>query len=92
MIRNGLLTLAILAALAAPAPTMAQSIEDGFSALEAGNYEQAYEILHRHALDGDATAQFMVGELYLWGNGVEEDFDEHVRWIRLAAEQGHAQA
>ena len=41
---------------------------------------------------GDADAQFDLGNKYYTGEGVPEDKAEAVRWYRLAAEQGHAEA
>ena len=42
------------------------------------------------AEQGDAVAQFNLGELYALGEGVPQDPAEAVRWFRLAAEQGYA--
>ena len=39
---------------------------------------------------GDAKVQFMLGDMYNYGEGVPEDGAEAVRWYRLAAEQGDA--
>ena len=44
------------------------------------------------AEQGDASAQFLLGVMYLGGRGVLKDAAEAVRWFRLAAEQGHAGA
>ena len=46
----------------------------------------------RAADQGDATAQYNLGDAYRRGEGVPEDDAEAVRWYRLAAEQGHARA
>ena len=39
-----------------------------------------------------ALAQFKVGVTYDFGQGITRDYDEAVRWIRLAADQGRARA
>ena len=44
------------------------------------------------ATQGDAAAQFDLGDRYFNGEGVPQDNGEAVRWFRLAAEQGHARA
>ena len=44
------------------------------------------------AKQGDAGAQFMLGDCYYRGEGVEKDFAEAVKWYRKAAEQGNANA
>ena len=42
------------------------------------------------AEQGDAEAQFTLGGMYQFGQGVAEDDAEAVRWFRRAADQGHA--
>ena len=42
------------------------------------------------AEQGDAMAQFNLGNRYADGRGVPQDYKEAVRWLRLAAEQGLA--
>ena len=41
---------------------------------------------------GHAIAQYNLGWMYANGEGVPEDDAEAVRWYRLAADQGHADA
>ena len=41
---------------------------------------------------GDAAAQFNLGFMYETGAGVPQDDREAVRWWRLAADQGNAEA
>ena len=48
--------------------------------------------IHRLAEQGDADAQYNLGDMYARGDGVPEDDAEAVKWLRLAAEQGHADA
>ena len=49
--------------------------------------------LHRLAAEqGDAWAQFNLGNAYYNGKGVPQDYKEAVKWFRLAAEQGNAWA
>jgi len=46
------------------------------------------------ARQGNADAQFHLGVMYEFGEGVPQDYKEAARWYRLAADQGdaHAQA
>ena len=46
----------------------------------------------RAANQGDAQAQYDLGELFRNGIGVRHDISEAARWFRLAAAQGNAQA
>ena len=48
--------------------------------------------LRKKAEAGDAVAQNTFGEMYLYGEGVEEDYVEAVKWISRAAEQDLVEA
>ena len=50
------------------------------------------DTVRQAAEQGDATAQFNLGNMYANGEGVPQDDAEAVRWYRLAAEQGLASA
>ena len=39
---------------------------------------------------GNASAQNNIGDLYYWGNGVKQDYEEAMKWYRKAAAQGNA--
>ncbi len=66
--------------------------EDGDNAYDAGDYEAAYRIWKSNADAGDAEAQYSLGILYYYGEGVAEDAAEAVKWFRLAADQDHSAA
>ena len=44
------------------------------------------------AEQGYAKAQYNIGQMYLRGDGVLQDYAEAVKWYRLSAEQGYAKA
>jgi TPR repeat protein len=44
------------------------------------------------ASEGFPTAQCILGLKYLWGDGVEEDRKEAMKWLQRAADQGYEQA
>ncbi len=44
------------------------------------------------AKEGNTEAQFMLGQAYGHGNGVDHDAVKAEHWYRLAAENGHPQA
>jgi len=48
--------------------------------------------LRQIAEHGDAEAQYLLGVCYDRGGGVPQDYNEAVRWYRLAAEQGFVPA
>ena len=57
-----------------------------------GQDPDAITEIRRQAEQGDAIAQFNLGNMYFNGEGVPQDAPDAVRWYRLAAEQGHASA
>lgn len=70
----------------------AEPIDDALAAISKGDYVQAIKILRPLAAQGDAWAQYMVGEWYHQGKGVAQDYQEAAKWLRLAAAQGEAGA
>ena len=50
------------------------------------------EQLRAAAAKGDATAQCNLGLAYMNGTGVSKDRKEAEKWLRMAADQGHASA
>lgn len=53
---------------------------------------QTIDELKTRAANGDAMAQYNLGDRYYNGEGVTKDSAEAVRWWRKAAEQGVAEA
>ena len=74
------------------APLKAGELVAGLAAYQNGDYERAREEFKTLADDGDITAQFYMGELYLKGKGVSQDFEKAVEWFAKAAEYGHGHA
>lgn len=48
--------------------------------------------LIQKAENGDAGAQFNLGAMYKNGEGVEQNYQEALKWYKKAAEQGYADA
>ena len=44
------------------------------------------------ANDGNADAQFLLGNAYYTGNGVDQDYNQAIIWWHKAAAQGNASA
>ncbi len=65
---------------------------DGLTALQRGDYALAREEFLRLAQDGHAAAQYSLGFLYDYGEGVQQSHSEAAKWYRKAAEQGLARA
>ncbi len=74
--------LAALALVFASGPVAAQSFESGLSAYNRADFERAFD-------EWDALAQFGLGLLYSFGQGVEEDNVRAMDWFARAARHGH---
>lgn len=44
------------------------------------------------ARQGDAAAQYMIGKMYLEGQGVSKDEQQALTWLKKAAAQGNKEA
>src|SRR4249920_2149712 len=62
------------------------------SALRAGDFERAADLLEQRAQAGDAEAQYHLASLFRSGRGVAHDDALAFRWMKAAAEKGHAKA
>ncbi len=84
-------TLLMLAAVVAAVPAFAD-FQAGLDAYQKGDYVGAAKEWRPLAEQGDATAQFNLGLLYLDGHGVPQSPAEAANWFRRAAEQDYTQA
>lgn len=73
-------------------PQANAGLNEGFSALQKGDYATARHEWRPLAVRGNVDAQFCMGVMYNAGQGVAQDFKEAAKWYRLAAAQGHAEA
>lgn len=73
-------------------PTEAQTWDEAVDAYERGDYATAWRGFLIAAEQGDASAQFNLGLMYDYGQGVPRDYAEAVKWYRRAADQGNARA
>jgi TPR repeat protein len=82
--------LVVMACLAGPAA--AGPLEDAAAADDKGDYATALQLLRPLAEQGNAEAQFKLGNQYDDGSGVAQNDAEALKWYRLAADQGYASA
>lgn len=66
------------------APPPQVRLTDGYSALLGDPREQAES--------GDADAQFKLGNMYLFGQGMPQNEETAAAWYQKAAQQGHREA
>ena len=71
-------------------PVAAQDFQKGVTAAQAGDFATALQEWRPLAEAGDAVAQYYLGNMYDYGQGVRQDYAEAVKWYRLAADQGDA--
>lgn len=71
---------------------LADDFEDGLAAFNRGDGWTALRLWTPLAEKGDVAAEEAIGDLYMLGIGVPQDFAEGMKWIRKAAEQGSASA
>lgn len=73
-------------------PSNAADMAKGLAAAKKGDFTTALEEWLPLARDGDASAQYNVGQLYRLGRGVPRDYEKAVQWYAKAAEQRHSAA
>jgi TPR repeat protein len=66
--------------------------EDGLTAARKGNFEQALDEFLPLAESGHGEAQYVLGQMYYFGQGVPQNFATAVEWFTRSAEGGWAAA
>jgi TPR repeat protein len=72
------------------APVAAGPFQDALAAKDRHDYPTTLRLLRTLADQGDANAQWALGDMYYAGQGVSQDYAEAVKWFRRAADQGQA--
>jgi TPR repeat protein len=67
-------------------------LEDAQTALDRKDYRVALQLVIPLTKEGNAHAQYILGQIYLYGLGVSKDSGEGVRWILSAAEGNDREA
>ena len=81
-----------LFACATPSPRITSELQQGKRYFEDGYYKRAMKQLLPLASDGNAEAEYAVGYMYYYGNGVAEDPDVGYFWIKRSADQHYPPA
>lgn len=90
--RVKLLVSGLTIALVALGTAARADVKTGVDAWSRGDYAAAIKEWRPLAINGDADAQFNLGQAYKLGRGVPVDFKLAEGWYRKAADQGHFQA
>ena len=80
------------AALAAPAKSAEQTLDEAWTAYNIGQYNKVVQMVQPLASDGNPRAQVLLGRCYENGLGVAQDMETAAKWFRIAAEQNYAEA
>jgi hypothetical protein len=73
-------------------PAVGADLSKGLAAAKIGDYKTAVKEWLPLAREGDASAQFNIGQLYRLGRGVTKDYAKASQWYEKAAEQWHTAA
>lgn len=68
------------------------NLYEGIACFRAEQYRTAFIRLKPEADKGQPDAQYAVGYMYYYGQGVVEDRKKALRWIRCAAKAGQPEA
>lgn len=85
-------TLTLFAALCLSSIVLAADLTDPAKLLRHGNAAGAIAIWQPLAAKGDINAAFNLGTVYQFGDGVQKNPAEALKWYRFAAEQGDREA
>jgi len=86
------LTFIAVWVLIAPASALSGQLEDAEAAFERSDFKKALTIFRPLAEQGNAHAQYRLGDLYAVGLSVRKDDVEAVNWYCKAAKQSHPRA
>jgi TPR repeat protein len=68
------------------------SMDEAMVAYSQRDYAAALREFHPLARQGDGIAQYKIGHMYFYGQGVPQDYVEAMSWYKKAAAQGNADA
>ncbi|RUR17304.1 sel1 repeat family protein [Legionella sp. km535] len=87
-----LLLIVIFIPLLAACISGAYNLHEGIQSFKAQDYRRAFIRLKPEAAKGQPDAQYAIGYMYYYGQGVVEDRKKAWYWINMAAEAGQPDA
>ncbi|KTD52604.1 MULTISPECIES: tetratricopeptide repeat protein [Legionella] len=87
-----LLLILIFIPLLAACISSAYNLHEGIQSFKAQDYRRAFIRLKPEAAKGQPDAQYAIGYMYYYGQGVVEDRKKAWYWINMAAEAGQPDA
>ena len=68
------------------------NLQKGLQDYQKGDYAAAFKEWIPLAEEGDKEAQYFIGFMYEYGNGIPGDYKMAMKWYTLSAEQGYSNA
>ncbi len=68
------------------------NLQQGIYSFQAQDYRKAFILLKPEAIKGNPDAQYAVGYMYYYGQGITEDRKQAFSWISAAAKVGQPDA
>ena len=90
--KNKILIVVIMFGLISCAPTTTADLDKASAAAQKGDYRTAVKVWKPLAEQGNAVAQFHMGEVYEFGMDDPQNRKQAIKWFRSAAKQGNADA
>jgi TPR repeat protein len=75
-----------------PTPAQIADLKEGLADCDKGIYAKTLQEFKLRAKQGNVDAQFSLGAMYDIGQGVAQNDRVALKWYRLAAKQGDANA
>jgi len=70
----------------------AGDFEEGIAAASQNDFKKAYNLWLPLADEGNVKAQHNLGFMYQTGLGLAQNYNEALKWYKLAADQGYAES
>jgi TPR repeat protein len=83
-LKRAIAAITLVSAFAGPAT--AGTFEDAVDAHARGDHAKTLRLIRPLANNGDASAQFNLGLMYMTGQGVQQDSAAAALWFRKAAD------
>jgi hypothetical protein len=84
--------LIFILVLFSPVTSFTSDFQEGLDAIHGTRYNKALEKLRPLAAQGHAAAQYNLGVMHEWGDGVPQNNLLAIKWYRRAAENFHKDA
>jgi len=78
--------------LLSPSQVVASDMSDADAAYNKSDYVEAFQLYQKAANQGYPKAQFELGRMYFFGQGVHQDYAEAGKWFHKAVEEGNLHA